>query len=72
MYCGTETPYRIVANIRFGGAVLSMLVADLSTAAGDVGHARSVALGSAIPRRWVGSSLDGLRLRGDRVVDFEK
>jgi alpha-L-fucosidase 2 len=71
MYDGDRTPFQIDANFGFGGAVLSMLVADMPKAAGDVRNGRTVVLGPAIPKSWAGGSVKGLRLRGGGVVDFE-
>jgi hypothetical protein len=71
MYSSTETPSQIGANLLFGGAVLSMLVADLPSAAGDTDHAENVVLSPAIPRSLGVSRLEGLKLSDDRVTDFE-
>ena len=68
MYDGDRVPFQIDANFGFGGAVLSMLVADMPLAAGDA--KRTVVLGPAIPKSWGGGSVKGLRLRGGGVVNF--
>ncbi|KAK1635000.1 Six-hairpin glycosidase-like protein [Colletotrichum phormii] len=72
MYSGTGAPFQIDANFGLSGAVLSMLVVDLPlpyASAGDE-EARTVVLGPAIPARWGGGSVKGLRIRGGGVVDF--
>ena len=70
MYSGIETPFQIDANFGFGGAVLSMLVTDMPTAAGGEEGGKTVVLGPAIPTSWSGGSVKGLRLRGGGIVDF--
>ncbi|CAN9118120.1 unnamed protein product [Alternaria alternata] len=70
MYSGIETPFQIDANFGFGGAVLSMLVTDMPTAAGGEEDGKTVVLGPAIPTSWSGGSVKGLRLRGGGIVDF--
>lgn len=70
MYSGTQTPFQIDANFGFGGAVLSMLVTDMPTAAVGGDNERIVVLGPAIPMSWGGGSVKGLRLRGGGIVDF--
>ncbi|CAI9632639.1 glycoside hydrolase family 95 protein [Alternaria burnsii] len=70
MYSGIETPFQIDANFGFGGAVLSMLVADMPTAAGGEEDGKTVVLGPAIPTSWSGGNVKGLRLRGGGIVDF--
>jgi alpha-L-fucosidase 2 len=68
MYSGNP-PFQIDANFGIGGAVLAMLVRDLDTAV-DKG-VQAVLLGPAIPAAWGGGSVQGLRLRGGGMVDFE-
>ncbi|CAN9103057.1 unnamed protein product [Alternaria alternata] len=70
MYSGIETPFQIDANFGFGGAVLSMLVTDMPTAAGGEEDRKTVVLGPAIPKSWSGGNVKGLRLRGGGIVDF--
>lgn len=70
MYSGIETPFQIDANFGFGGAVLSMLVTDMPTAAGGEEDGKTVVLGPAIPTSWSGGNVKGLRLRGGGIVDF--
>ncbi|KAH9909509.1 Six-hairpin glycosidase-like protein [Xylariomycetidae sp. FL2044] len=74
MYSGVDPPFQIDANFGIGGAVLSMLVVDLMSAYGspadDAGMVRTVVLGPAIPSRWAGGSVKGLRIRGGGSVDF--
>ncbi|CAN9091589.1 unnamed protein product [Alternaria alternata] len=70
MYSGIETPFQIDANFGFGGAVLSMLVTDMPTAAGGEEDRKTVVLGPAIPTSWSGGNVKGLRLRGGGIVDF--
>ena len=70
MYTGTSTPFQIDANYGLGGAILSMLVVDLPAAVGDTG-VKTVVLGPAIPEAWGEGNVQGLRLRGGGVVDFE-
>ncbi|GFF22350.1 probable alpha-fucosidase A [Aspergillus udagawae] len=65
MYSGNP-PFQIDANFGVLGAVMAMLVRDLD-GAGDV---QAVLLGPAIPARWGGGSVTGLRLRGGGKVDF--
>lgn len=68
MYSGKGTPFQIDANFGIVGAVLSMLVVDLPNI--DATSRRTVVLGPAIPARWGGGSVKGLRLRGGGQVDF--
>jgi alpha-L-fucosidase 2 len=70
MYSGVFEPFQIDANFGLVGATLAMLVVDLPRAFGD-DRIHSVTLGPAIPERWGGGSLKGLRLRGGGIVDFE-
>ena len=70
MYSATSTPFQIDANYGIGGAVLSMLVVDLPTAFGQK-STRTVVLGPAIPEAWAPGKVQGLRLRGGGLVDFE-
>ncbi|GAB7356367.1 hypothetical protein MBLNU459_g7152t1 [Dothideomycetes sp. NU459] len=71
MYSGKNEPFQIDANFGFGGNVLSMLVVDLPVAVdADVGAARTVVLGPAIPSAWGGGGVKGLRVRGGGVLDF--
>lgn len=69
MYSGHNEPFQIDANFGYVGAVLSMLVVDLSLAYGQWGP-RTVVLGPAIPKAWAGGNVRGLRIRGGGVVDF--
>ncbi|TAQ83106.1 hypothetical protein B7494_g8571 [Chlorociboria aeruginascens] len=74
MYSGKQAPFQIDANFGLVGAVVSFLVVDLPNhdgALGDNGKGRTVILGPAIPQRWGGGSVNGLRLRGGGMVDFE-
>lgn len=74
MYSGHNLPFQIDANFGFAGAVLSMLVVDLSESNEQMGRrreARTVVLGPAIPPAWGNGSVKGLRLRGGGSVDFE-
>ncbi|QSZ36903.1 hypothetical protein DSL72_008993 [Monilinia vaccinii-corymbosi] len=77
MYAGANEPFQIDANFGFGGAVLAMLVVDLPEGLGGGGGVkgrksrRTVVLGPAIPEEWGGGSVEGLRVRGGGVVDFE-
>ncbi|KAF2090379.1 glycoside hydrolase family 95 protein [Saccharata proteae CBS 121410] len=57
-------PFQIDANFGVAGAVLGMLVVDLP-------GSEVVVVGGAIPSRWGGGSVKGLRLRGGGQVDFE-
>ena len=77
MYSGHNTPFQIDANFGLASAMLSMLVVDLpdfsSVAASSFGSSeqgRTVVLGPAIPARWGGGSVKGLRVRGGGIVDF--
>ncbi|GJC78151.1 alpha-fucosidase A [Colletotrichum liriopes] len=70
MYWAMSPPFQIDANFGLGGAVLSMLVVDLPLAYAARGEARTVVLGPAIPARWGGGSVKGLRIRGGGVIDF--
>lgn len=74
MYKGQNQPFQIDANFGFAGAVLSMLVVDLplsdETVAAEEQQVRTVVLGPAIPARWGGGSVKGLRIRGGGKVDF--
>lgn len=72
MYSGRSEPFQVDANLGFVGAVLSMLVVDLPPggAWGEEGGVRTVVLGPAIPAAWAGGRVRGLRLRGERKVDF--
>ncbi|WYZ46220.1 hypothetical protein EsH8_IX_000445 [Colletotrichum jinshuiense] len=70
MYWATSAPFQIDANFGLGGAVLSMLVVDLPLPHDSAAEARIVVLGPAIPARWGGGSVKGLRVRGGWVVDF--
>ncbi|KAF2451710.1 glycoside hydrolase family 95 protein [Karstenula rhodostoma CBS 690.94] len=71
MYSGTNPPFQIDANFGFAGAVLSMLVVDVEELGMVEGGERTVVLGPAIPERWGGGSVRGLRLRGGGEVDFK-
>ncbi|KXJ93454.1 Six-hairpin glycosidase-like protein [Microdochium bolleyi] len=73
MYTAEEQPFQIDANFGLAGAVLSMLVVDLPLPHGGSGseEARTVVLGPAIPARWGGGSVKGLRIRGGGSVDFK-
>lgn len=72
MYDGKQPPFQIDSNQGYGGAVLSMLSVDLPLPHDAVPDAvRTVVLGPAIPRAWAGGSVQGLRIRGGGVVDFE-
>ncbi|OBT77210.1 hypothetical protein VF21_04030 [Pseudogymnoascus sp. 05NY08] len=68
MYSGQNPPFQIDANFGIVGAMLSMLVVDLPN--GNAVKNRTVVLGPAIPARWGGGSVKGLRLRGGGQVDF--
>lgn len=68
MYSGKSAPFQIDANFGIIGAVLSMLVVDLPNI--DITTVRTVVLGLAIPARWGGGSVKGLRLRRGGHVDF--
>ncbi|KAJ0299067.1 hypothetical protein COL5a_007575 [Colletotrichum fioriniae] len=76
MYSGTGAPFQIDANFGLSGAVLSMLVVDLPLPYVSAGsrkegeEVRTVVLGPAIPARWGGGNVKGLRIRGGGVVDF--
>ncbi|KAL9076052.1 MAG: hypothetical protein Q9157_003780 [Trypethelium eluteriae] len=82
MYSGHNTPFQIDANFGLAAAMLSMLVVDLpdfsSSVGGQVtggngranGQGRTVVLGPAIPARWGGGSVKGLRVRGGGIIDF--
>lgn len=77
MYSGLSQPFQIDANFGLAGAILSMLVVDLplahdhSETLADGGGKRTIVLGPAIPPRWGGGNVRGLRIRGGGVVDFE-
>lgn len=68
MYSGQNPPFQIDANFGVVGAMLSMLVVDLPNV--NAVKNRTVILGPAIPARWGGGSVKGLRLRGGGQVDF--
>lgn len=68
MYSAHDTPFQIDANFGLAGAVLSMLVVDLPVFAEE---RKTVVLGPAIPARWGGGSVRGLRLRGGGQVHFK-
>ncbi|GJD00704.1 glycoside hydrolase family 95 protein [Colletotrichum higginsianum] len=70
MYWAMSPPFQIDANFGLGGAVLSMLVVDLPLPYAARDDVRTVVLGPAIPARWGGGSVKGLRVRGGGVVDF--
>ncbi|KAF6786806.1 glycoside hydrolase family 95 protein [Colletotrichum sojae] len=70
MYWAMSPPFQIDANFGLGGAVLSMLVVDLPLPAASRDEVRTVVLGPAIPEKWAGGSVKGLRIRGGGVVDF--
>ena len=69
MYSGTNLPFQIDANFGLVGAMLAMLVRDLPQAY-DTSGTQSVILGPAIPSRWAGGSVRGLKIRGGGSVDF--
>jgi alpha-L-fucosidase 2 len=68
MYSGLNEPFQIDANYGLVGAVLSMLVVDLPEMGTGV---HTVVLGPAVPEIWGVGSVEGLRIRGGGVVDFE-
>ncbi|KAL1631649.1 hypothetical protein SLS54_000411 [Diplodia seriata] len=68
MYSAHDTPFQIDANFGLAGAMLSMLVVDLPAFSGAT---KTVVLGPAIPTRWGGGSVKGLKLRGGGEVDFK-
>ncbi|GME42755.1 Glycoside hydrolase family 95 [Neofusicoccum parvum] len=68
MYSAHDAPFQIDANFGLAGAMLSMLVVDLPTFSEQK---KTVVLGPAIPARWGGGSVKGLRLRGGGQVDFK-
>ncbi|KAK0653429.1 Alpha-fucosidase A [Lasiodiplodia hormozganensis] len=68
MYSAHDTPFQIDANFGLAGAMLSMLVVDLPVFSGET---KTVVLGPAIPARWGGGSVKGLRLRGGGEADFK-
>ncbi|KAI9686678.1 MAG: hypothetical protein M1820_010582 [Bogoriella megaspora] len=71
MYSGHNEPFQIDANFGLAGAILSMLVVDLPDLKSDGStEGRTVVLGPAIPKRWGGGSVKGLRIRGGGIVDF--
>ncbi|KAJ5016346.1 Alpha-fucosidase A [Colletotrichum sp. SAR 10_99] len=70
MYWALSPPFQIDANFGLGGAVLSMLVVDLPLPYASREDVRTVVLGPAIPKKWGGGSVKGLRVRGGGVVDF--
>lgn len=77
MYAAESAPFQIDANFGLAGAILSMLVVDLPLSyragaggAAGVATTRTVVLGPAIPERWKGGSVKGLRIRGGGSVDF--
>lgn len=70
MYQGSKPPFQIDANFGFGGAVLSMLVTDMPLSH-DSTKERSVLLGPAIPKQWSPGKVEGLRLRGGGIIDFQ-
>ncbi|KAI9689353.1 MAG: hypothetical protein M1822_010004 [Bathelium mastoideum] len=74
MYSGHDTPFQIDANFGLAAAMLSMLVVDLpdfsNAAGGNSTQGRTVVLGPAIPARWGGGSVEGLRVRGGGIIDF--
>nr|XP_036581276.1 glycoside hydrolase family 95 protein [Colletotrichum truncatum]KAF6789544.1 glycoside hydrolase family 95 protein [Colletotrichum truncatum] len=70
MYWAMSPPFQIDANFGLGGAVLSMLVVDLPLPYASKDELRTVVLGPAIPKKWGGGSVKGLRIRGGGVVDF--
>ncbi len=67
---GGGAPFQIDANFGLAGAVLSMLVVDLPLSHADARGTRTVVLGPAIPERWGGGGVRGLRIRGGGSVDF--
>ncbi|KAL1862935.1 hypothetical protein Daus18300_008266 [Diaporthe australafricana] len=71
MYSGKNPPFQIDMNFGWAGNVLSMLVVDLPLPSSREGEVRTVVLGPAIPKAWGGGSVEGLRVRGGIVVDFE-
>ncbi|KKY33153.1 putative glycoside hydrolase family 95 protein [Diaporthe ampelina] len=71
MYSGKNPPFQIDMNFGWAGNVLSMLVVDLPLPSGREGDTRTVVLGPAIPSAWGGGSVEGLRVRGGIMVDFE-
>lgn len=71
MYSAENEPFQIDANFGLAGAILSMLVVDLPLSYAEAGGTnRTVVLGPAIPERWKGGSVKGLRIRGGGSVDF--
>lgn len=71
MYSGKNPPFQIDMNFGWAGNVLSMLVVDLPLPSGRGEEMRTVVLGPAIPSAWGGGNVEGLRVRGGIVVDFE-
>ncbi|KAJ8069404.1 hypothetical protein OCU04_003058 [Sclerotinia nivalis] len=71
MYSGKNEPFQIDANFGFGGAVLGMLVVDLPVGVEGTEGLRTVVLGPAIPGEWAGGKVQGMRVRGGGVLDFE-
>jgi alpha-L-fucosidase 2 len=71
MYSARDPPFQIDMNFGWAGNVLSMLVVDLPRPSGREEEPRTVVLGPAIPSAWGGGSVEGLRVRGGIVVDFE-
>jgi alpha-L-fucosidase 2 len=70
MYAARDPPFQIDANFGLPGAILSMLAVDLAMPGAEP-EVRTVVLGPAIPARWGNGSVQGMRLRGGGVVDFE-
>lgn len=73
MYSARDPPFQIDANFGLVGAMLAMLVRDLPMpyvdGDGEAG-VPTVVLGPAIPARWKGGDVAGLRIRGGGSVGF--
>ncbi|KAF2102963.1 hypothetical protein NA57DRAFT_52502 [Rhizodiscina lignyota] len=69
MYTAHDLPFQIDANYGIIGAMLNMLVIDLPAIGSSA--SKKVVLGPAIPARWKGGKVTGLRIRGGGSVDFE-